>query len=122
MARILVVEDEHRFRHYLVRALRLEGHDVVDAGSGTDATKKLRSFEPQILVVDHMLGVGEDGLELAARLKARFPGLRAILITGYPLDELNNTVGTGAIHALLAKPFSPALLLKTVDRLAREAC
>jgi two-component system response regulator MprA len=120
MARILVVEDEPRFRHYLVRALSLEGHDVMSAADGQAASAGAHRFHPDLLVVDWMLGAGEDGAELAARLQARFPRLGTILITGHPTDELANTVELGAIHVLLGKPFSPATLFAAVSRLERE--
>ena len=122
MARILVVEDEPRFHHYLARALTLEGHDVMAAADGPAASVKTRCFHPDLLVVDWMLGAGEDGAELVARLRARFPRLVTILITGHPTDELVNAVDLGAIDVLLGKPFSPSTLFAAVRRLERERC
>jgi DNA-binding response OmpR family regulator len=122
MARILVVEDEPRLRHHLVRALSLEGHEVIAAADGRAASAKTRRFHPDLLVVDWMLGAGEDGAELAVRLQSRFPRLGTILITGHPTDELAHTLERGTIHVLLRKPFEPKRLFDAVSRLERERC
>jgi len=122
MARILVVEDEPRFRHHLAKALSLEGHEVMAAADGRAALAKARRFHPDLLVVDWMLGAGEDGAELAARLQARFPRLGTILITGHPTDELVHALERRVIQVLLGKPFEPKRLFDAVSRLERERC
>ncbi|MEN8183736.1 MAG: response regulator [Myxococcota bacterium] len=114
MARVLVVDDEPRFRRYLAQALAREGHEVIAAEGELEALEKLGSFELQVLVADWMLGAGHNGLELAARLRDRFPQLRTILITGYPASDLARTEG---VDRLLAKPFAPVALCNAVAEL-----
>ena len=67
---------------------------------------------------DWMLGASEDGLGIAARLRARFPRLRTIIMTGYHAAELARPVEAGEVNLLLAKPFSPTALFDAVKRLA----
>ena len=117
MARVLIVDDELRFLRYLAQALVREGHDVISAEGEFEALEKIGSFEPQVLVADWMLGAGHNGLELAARLRDRFPGLRTILISGYPSSDLAHA---DEVDRLLPKPFTPVALCDAVAELTRD--
>ncbi len=54
---------------------------------------------------------------MAARLARSRPGLRTILMTGHPADELQSTLRSGAVHAVISKPFAPVALFEAVERL-----
>ena len=49
---ILLVEDEESVREAFSLRLAAQGYLVQTAGSGEDALARLRSFEPDILVLD----------------------------------------------------------------------
>ena len=69
MTRILICEDDSRFRRMLVKLLSAtEGLEVVgEAGSGEDACEKARSLAPDLLLLDLELpGIG--GLEVIEHL------------------------------------------------------
>jgi FixJ family two-component response regulator len=63
---------------------------------------------------------GMDGFELLERLHAAHPGLRTILITGYP-DRLQRMPSVAGIYpGLFTKPFEGAELLAAVGDVVRR--
>ncbi len=116
MARLLVVDDEPRFRTHLGRILEAWGHEVRTAADVAGALEVARGFEPNLLIADWMLRSSSDGIELAEALRARDPRLRVVLITGYPSDALRGRVAAGELAAVLEKPFSPSALREVVER------
>jgi two-component system, OmpR family, response regulator MtrA len=69
-ARILLVEDDARIRQALGLALADEGCQVVEAGSGEQALKRLGSTAIDLVLLDLMLP-GMDGLEVCRSLRSR---------------------------------------------------
>ncbi len=66
--RILVVEDELSLRESLEYSLRQEGYEVATAADGVAALEAVRSFTPDLVLLDVMLP-GLDGLEVCRRLR-----------------------------------------------------
>jgi two-component system cell cycle sensor histidine kinase/response regulator CckA len=54
------------------------------------------------------------GVELAARLGARDPGLRVVYMSGYPQSHLAMDGGLAGGHAFVDKPFDVDRLLAAV--------
>ncbi len=118
---ILLVEDEAAVRA-LVRRLLLEaGYRVIDAGSGSEALRKVEAMVEEIhLVITDVVMPGINGRELVELLLAKRPGLRVIFVSGYTDDILakHGVLEPGTV--LLEKPFTKSALLRTVhDALAR---
>ena len=64
---------------------------------------------------------GMDGLELVARIQEARPGLRTILVTGYPERLQQSTpVGDGIYPGLFTKPFQGQELLAAVSDVLRS--
>ena len=78
MARILIVDNDDRYRHACALDLRNEGHDVVTAASGFDALRSIDSAAPELVITEVQLP-GMDGLDLMGRLLERDRGLIVIL-------------------------------------------
>lgn len=65
---------------------------------------------PAILLVDYHLGDNrENGVDLAARLCRRYPGLSAVVITAHQEAALMRTIREAGMHCL-AKPLKPLRL------------
>ena len=62
MARILVVEDDRDLNNAYCVILKHEGHEVVTAFDGKEALKKLKGFEPELVLLDLLMPV-MGGLE-----------------------------------------------------------
>lgn len=77
---LLLVEDEESVREAFALRLSDQGYLVQTAGSGAEALSLLRSFEPDILVLDLVMP-NLSGLDVLARVKQTSPNLLAILLT-----------------------------------------
>ena len=80
-ARVLVVEDEPRIAHFLGKALRLDGHEVVVAEDGEVALFLGLTEEFDLAVLDLTLP-GRSGLEVLVELHRERPGLPVLMLTG----------------------------------------
>jgi len=121
MARLLVVDDEQRFRSHLTRILEAWGHEVRAAADDVGALEAAGDFEPDLLIADWMLRSSSDGIELAEALRARHPRLRVVIMTGFPSDGLQRRVAAGELVAVLEKPFAPSALREVLERALRGA-
>jgi two-component system, cell cycle sensor histidine kinase and response regulator CckA len=114
-ATILVVDDELSLRQVLVRQLRSEGYNVVEAGYGLEALAVARSSsEPIDLVLSDIVMPGMIGTELAQRLLAEHPGIRVVLMSAHTLDPLVDPSRPGNVP-VLAKPFEGQKMLALVE-------
>ncbi|MFD5624635.1 response regulator [Streptomyces sp. NPDC127072] len=68
MPRVLLIEDDRAVREGMLLALRRQGHDVSTAGTGEEGLARLRSFRPDVVVLDLMLP-GMSGLEVCRRIR-----------------------------------------------------
>ncbi|HAP40688.1 MAG: sigma-54 dependent transcriptional regulator [Nitrospira sp.] len=77
---LLLLEDEASVREAFALRLRDQGYVVQTAGSGEEAFGLLRSFEPDVLVVDLVMP-NLSGLDVLARVKQTSPTLPVIVLT-----------------------------------------
>ena len=77
---LLLVEDEPSVREAFALRLSDQGYAVQTAGSGEEALSVLRSFEPDILVLD-LIMPNLSGLDVLSRVKQTSPHLLVILLT-----------------------------------------
>ena len=68
----------------LTRRLTRRGYEVTAASDGNQALASLRHGPFDSVVLDFMMP-GITGLELAAQCRARYPGLRILMLTGSPV-------------------------------------
>ncbi len=74
MERLLIVDDNHINRQVLREMLELQGHQVIEAGSGDEAIDLFQRHPPDLVLMDIMMP-GMDGHETTRRLK-RLAGAR----------------------------------------------
>jgi signal transduction histidine kinase len=114
---ILVVEDEAPVREIVRRALAASGYSVLVAGEGSEALQIEAQGRPIDLVVTDMILPGASGSELAVEFRKRRPGVRVLVMSGYPGDSPIQADGLPEGAWYLAKPFS----LGDLRRRVREA-
>lgn len=80
---VLVVDDEADLRTLVTLTLEFEdGLSVVaTAASATEAIVRADEVDPDLVILDHMLGGPMTGLQVAAQLRATHPGTRVILFS-----------------------------------------
>jgi two-component system cell cycle sensor histidine kinase/response regulator CckA len=105
---ILLVDDEAPVRRLAEKALRREGWHVITAYSAEDALETVARATPGpelACVVSDVVMPGMDGPALVRRLRQQWPGLPAILMSGYADAGLRQSLQAADIF-FLAKPFS----------------
>ena len=103
--RVLIVEDDLILADCLEEVLVEIGHEVCGiAGTVDDGVDRLRRDEPDVAILDMVLGASGLGTDIANRLgDARSLGRTGILyLTGQP-DRVHRGARFG--HACLTKPY-----------------
>lgn len=118
MLKVLVVDDEHRYRDELELALGRHGYDIRLAASGREAIDVGARYRPNVLVADWMLQGNIHGLHVAEVLRAVCPDVRTILITGYATRDLKEHAGRAEVCEFIEKPFRLAQICEAVDHAA----
>jgi DNA-binding response OmpR family regulator len=118
MTTVLVVDDEPIVRDVVVRYLKRDGFDTLEAADGDSARALIEHDPPHLVVLDLMLP-GMDGLTLCRWIRAR-GDLPVIMLTARG-DEADRIVGLelGA-DDYVTKPFSPRELAARVRTVLRR--
>ena len=112
--RILLVDDDTSVIQALLAAIKtLPGHDLRVATNGDQAIANAASLGGLDLLVTDVVMEPMDGFTLRDELKARYPDLRTILISGYDLSEYPEQTKD---HPFLAKPLDTAALIAAVEK------
>jgi CheY-like chemotaxis protein len=111
MARVLFVEDEVALRSALSSYLRLQGVDVVEAGSFSEGRERLEESGFDMLITDQELGDGH-GSNLARSFLASFEG-HALLATA-SAGVLDGDLSANERFEVWSKPVRPAQLFAWV--------
>jgi two-component system cell cycle sensor histidine kinase/response regulator CckA len=104
-ARMLVVEDEENVRTLLRDAFRAEGHEVVEASTGSEAITHLDKGKFDLMICD--LGLPElSGLHVARWVKEFKPELPVIIATGYAEMIAEEDYHKARIDDVIRKPYA----------------
>lgn len=108
---VLLVEDEAALRELLGEALGRAGYRVavLPHGDAFEAWHARTDERPELLLADLHLP-GEDGRSLAGRLRALWPELAVLFMSGQPDEEALEAGDT-----FLMKPFRLGELLARVE-------
>ena len=112
--RVLVVEDDPNVRALVGRVLRQAGYRVSDVAEAEAALSLTDGEEaPDLLLTD--VGMpGLSGVELAALLRERWPGLRVLYMSGYWAAGASRGDLPESSLDLLQKPFEREELLRRI--------
>ena len=111
--RLLLVEDEDGARQGLLEILGALGYAVTAAASGEEAGTLPSEPGYDLLLTDLMLP-GISGVDLAVGLRARWPQLKVVMMSGYAEDEMLQRLGPTTAASFLQKPFGMQALARTV--------
>ncbi len=117
--RVLVVDDEPNLTELLGMALRYEGWDVRSAGTGMEAVRVARDFDPDAVVLDMMLP-DFDGLEVLRRMRADNDSVPVLFLTAKDAVEDRVSGLTAGGDDYVTKPFSLEEVVARVRALMRR--
>jgi len=80
--KVLIVDDEERFRITLSKLLAVAGVEATTAGSGLEALTELNKNDYDVVLLDVKMPE-MNGLEALSKIKKNNPGLEVIMLTGH---------------------------------------
>ncbi len=99
--RILIVDDEKSMRLLVAMVLGTQDYEITMANNGVEAIKQIDKEFYDLIITDYMMPQ-MDGLELTCRIKARYPFMPILVVTGNaPVQDLLKNGAT----ACIMKPF-----------------
>jgi len=117
--RLLLVDDEDRFRKSLAERLKLRGYEVDQAADADAAFTSLEKREPDLILLDLMLP-GLSGLDVARRIRAKRQIPILMLTARGSEEDVLQGFDAGA-DDYLVKPFSPKVLVARVRAILRRS-
>jgi DNA-binding response OmpR family regulator len=114
---ILVIDDNEQLVTAVRRYLERTGHAVSTADNGKAGIQAFRQQHTDVVIVDiHM--PGQDGIETIMQLRAEYPDVRIIAISGgdhlHSVNALEDAQLLGA-NRTLQKPFDAATLVGAIN-------
>jgi CheY-like chemotaxis protein len=114
--RILVVDDDQVVGTSFARVLTNKGYRVDTALSGREAFEKYAGADFDMVFTD-MRMPGQDGLEVARRIKEMNPWLPIVVVTGYGTQEAEAQAKAIGVAEFLQKPLTPSMIEEVAARM-----
>ncbi|MBI4510970.1 MAG: response regulator [Deltaproteobacteria bacterium] len=114
---VMVIGADEGLRELVARLGNDRLWDVIAAASASEALLLSRQASPDVVIVDHLLGCGEDGFHLARELRAipQCTSVPLIFISGEStLDHRIAAAHLGA-SAFVHKPVDPEVMIAAVE-------
>ena len=116
--KILLVEDEPAIVHFAARVLRQHGYEVCTAMNAAEAQQLFeRASDSVALLFCDIILPDQSGLVLAGQCRARQPGLKVLLTSGYTDDKTRWPEIDRNGYRFIPKPYPSTQLLAVVQSL-----
>ncbi|MFF7472947.1 response regulator [Streptomyces sp. NPDC008092] len=120
MPRVLLIEDDRAVREGVALALRRQGHELAAVATGEEGLEQVRSFRPDVVVLDLMLP-GMPGLDVCRRIRGLDQTLPIVMATARGDDE-DIVVGLEAgADDYVVKPVQARVLEARIRAVLRRA-
>jgi CheY-like chemotaxis protein len=128
MAKILIIDDDPD----IVLAVRLcledAGHEVLEAGNGTEGLGKIKAERPDLIILDVMMDTTTEGFQLSLKLRSPDPTSEYAEFSDIPILMLTSIHTTTPLRfgpdedylpvdEFVDKPIDPDDLVKKVKTL-----
>ncbi len=124
MGKILIIEDDSLLARMYAQKFKKEGFEVSTAGNGEEGLEKIKSFGPDVVLLDIMMPK-MNGLEVLERLKAdgKIKGTPVILLTNLArgMADINRGLELGAVAYLVKSKVKPVEVVAKVKEILRAS-
>ena len=120
--RVLVAEDNTTNRAIISKLLEHAGHEVILAVDGEEALDLYEQEKPDIAVLDFNMPhrTGLEVIKAIRVMESNNEHLPAIILSASVTTEARERSKSAGADEFMGKPFDAAVLLQTLDRLARR--
>jgi len=119
MPRILLIEDDAAVRAWLCQILAHFGHIVIEARDGREGLDLLPGAAADLVITDIVMPEME-GLGVLMELRKKQPPMKILAMSGGGSQSATDYLHTAKLLGatmVLAKPFSSAVLMATINEL-----
>lgn len=120
MAKVLLVDDEDKFREALAKRLNLRGYETLDADNGDTAFKIIRNDRDiDVVLLDRSMP-GMSGEQTLKAIKEIRPEVQVVMVTGH--GDLDSAKEAGKLDAFsfLQKPVELERLIEVIEEARTE--
>ena len=117
--KVLLVDDEDRFRSNLAKRLSLRGFCVSETADGEEAIRLVRLHRPDVVLLDRKMPKMQ-GEEVLKEIKTLSPEVQVIMLTGFASVESAKNAGRFDVFAYLEKPCETEHLVHAIRSARRE--
>jgi DNA-binding NtrC family response regulator len=113
--RILVIEDDDL--QYEIYEESLGRYELVRVDTASEALRSVAKTPPNLIILDHILGKGELGLDYLAEFKELLPHVPIIVVSGAleAHQQIHALQGPRRAHYCITKPVDLNELRRTVE-------
>ena len=117
--KVLLVDDEDRFRASTKKVLQRRGYQVLSAANGDEAMD-MAAEGPDVIILDIKMP-GMDGLEVLAEIKKAWPKLPVIMLTGHGSQDRAEEAAAAGAQDFLTKPCDIDILAAKINEVHRHS-
>ncbi len=116
--KILLVDDEPYIIKSLSFVLEKKGYNVLCANNGDDALDKIKSYRPDLVLLDVMMPK-KSGYDVCLEIRKyqEFKDLYIIMLTAKSQDADKEKGLRAGANEYLTKPFSPVKMLQRLEEI-----
>ncbi len=117
--KIMIVDDEESLSELVKAILEREGFDVIIANSGVECLEKLKTVQPDLILMDMMMPI-MSGRETTEKIRTdpKTKNVKVAFLTVARLSEVGmDSLKKMNISDYITKPFDNADLIKRVKRI-----
>lgn len=103
---ILIVDDNEEQRIIASRILEALNYKTIAAASGEKAVSRIKENKPDILLLDMIMEPGMDGLDTYRKAVAIYPGLKAIIASGFAETDRVKALQHLGAGRFIKKPYT----------------
>jgi len=120
VAKVLIVDDQMGVRRLLFETFKEDAHEVEMASNGIDAVKLLKTFKPDLILMD-MKMPGMNGIETLGQIRAIDRQVGVIMMTAYGDAQNMEQAKELGILNYMSKPFDLFDLRKRVKDILQSS-
>jgi len=114
---VVLIEDENMLRKSLAFFLRAQNYEVVEFDNGMDAIEYIHQNHETIQLVITDLNLPFAGGKQVLHSSSTYKQIKKIVLTSQTIDTTEIEVFDLGADEFIAKPFSPQVLLKRIEKL-----
>ena len=119
--KILIIEDDKFLRELILRKLTDEGFDVSEAVDGEEGVKKVKTENPDLILLDLILP-GIDGFEVLSKTKENpnSASIPVIILSNLgQKEEVEKGLKLGAVDYLIKAHFTPGEIIEKIKTILK---